>query len=101
MELDKLRKQEKASILAAEQKTVCMIGDGVNDAPTVKTIKFSITLSMCINFLAVTLSVSGNHGIAAVRFIPLPLQNQSTKKPESVHACLLCPCQFLHCLFLR
>lgn len=89
--------------LQAKNKTICMIGDGVNDAPalktanvgvamgsmgsdiaveaadialmsddiskipylkrlsnaTVKTIKLSITLSMCINLVAVTLSVTG------------------------------------------
>lgn len=98
--------EEKVSNITAiqnEGKAVCMIGDGVNDAPslktanvgvamgglgsdiaveaadivlmsddisklpylkrlsnaTVKTIKFSIGLSMCINFIAVTLSVLG------------------------------------------
>lgn len=98
--------EEKVSNITAiqtEGKMVCMIGDGVNDAPalktanvgvamgglgsdiaveaadvvlmsddisklpylkrlsnaTVKTIKFSIGLSMCINLLAVTLSVMG------------------------------------------
>ena len=98
--------EEKVTNITAiqkEGKTVCMIGDGVNDAPalktadvgvamgglgsdiaveaadvvlmrddisrlpylkrlsdaTVKTIKFSITLSMCINILAVALSVLG------------------------------------------
>jgi len=98
--------EEKVSSITAIQKdgtAVCMIGDGVNDAPalktadvgvamgglgsdiaveaadvvlmsddisrlpylkrlsnaTVGTIKFSITLSMCINLLAVTLSVLG------------------------------------------
>lgn len=98
--------EQKVSCIADIQKgerTVCMIGDGVNDAPalktadvgvamgglgsdiaveaadivlmsddisklpylkrlseaTIKTIKVSITLSMCINFLAVTLSVLG------------------------------------------
>ena len=98
--------EEKVSSITAIQeagKAVCMIGDGVNDAPalktanvgvamgglgsdiavdaadivlmsddisklpylkrlsnaTVRTIKFSIGLSMCINILAVALSVKG------------------------------------------
>ena len=98
--------EEKVSSITAIQeagKTVCVIGDGVNDAPalktanvgvamgglgsdivvdaadivlmsddisklpylkrlsnaTVRTIKFSIGLSMCINLLAVILSVKG------------------------------------------
>lgn len=97
------QKVEKINELMQKNQTVCMIGDGVNDAPalktadvgiamgsmgsdiaveaadialmsddiskipylkrlsvaTVKTIKFSISLSMLINILAVTLSVLG------------------------------------------
>lgn len=97
------QKMENIIALQKENKTVCMIGDGINDAPslkaadigiamgsigsdiavesadialisddlsrlpylkrlsvaTVNTIKFSITLSMVINILAVGLSVLG------------------------------------------
>ncbi|MBQ7354234.1 MAG: cation-translocating P-type ATPase [Clostridia bacterium] len=97
------QKVENIVALQKDERKVCMIGDGVNDAPalktadvgvamggmgsdiaveaadialmsddiskipylkrlsnaTVKTIKLSITLSMCINFLAVALSVLG------------------------------------------
>ena len=102
---DLLPEDKVGNIAALQQRdrNVCMSGDGVNDAPalktasvgvamgsmgsdiaveaadialmsddiskipylkrlsnaTVKTIKLSITLSMCINFLAVTLSVLG------------------------------------------
>lgn len=97
------QKVENIALLQNSNKSVCMIGDGVNDAPalktadvgvamgsmgsdiaieaadialmsddiskipylkrlsnaTVKTIKFSIALSMVINLLAVTLSILG------------------------------------------
>lgn len=104
IQADLLPEQKVEKICALKEKsTVCMIGDGINDAPalktadvgvamgvmgsdiaveaadvalmtddisklpylkwlsdtTVKTIKTAITLSMCINFIAIILSVKG------------------------------------------
>lgn len=55
------------SDIAVEAADIVLMGDDISKLPylkrlsnaTVKTIKASITLSMCINFLAVTLSVLG------------------------------------------
>ncbi len=55
------------SDIAAEAADVVLMNDDISNLPylkrlalaTVRTIKVSITLSMCINFLAVTLSVLG------------------------------------------
>jgi len=102
-ELLPAQKVEEIQKLQQDGKNICMIGDGVNDAPalktanvgvamgsmgsdiaveaadialmgddiskipylkrlsdaTIKTIKFSITLSMAINFMAIILSVMG------------------------------------------
>ena len=55
------------SDIAVEAADIALMSDDISKIPylkrlsnaTVKTIKFSITLSMCINFAAVTLSVKG------------------------------------------
>lgn len=55
------------SDIAVEAADIALMSDDISKIPylkrlsnaTVKTIKFSITLSMCINFAAVTLSVTG------------------------------------------
>lgn len=100
------QKVEEVRRLQQQGRSICMIGDGVNDAPalktadvgvamgsmgsdiaveaadialmgddiakipylkrlsvaTIKTIKFNITLSMCINLVAIVLSVTGIMG---------------------------------------
>ena len=55
------------SDIAVEAADIALMSDDISKIPylkklsdsTVKTIKFSIALSMCINFIAVTLSVTG------------------------------------------
>ena len=105
-ELLPAQKVEEVRRLQQQGRSICMIGDGVNDAPalktadvgvamgsmgsdiaveaadialmgddiakipylkrlsvaTIKTIKFNITLSMCINLVAIVLSVTGIMG---------------------------------------
>lgn len=55
------------SDIAVDAADIALMGDDISKVPylkrlsnaTVKTIKLSITLSMCINFVAIILSVTG------------------------------------------
>ena len=59
--------RKSISDIAVEAADIVLMGDDISKLPylkrlsnaTVKTIRFSIALSMCINLLAVTLSVIG------------------------------------------
>ena len=117
------QKVESIQKLQFDNRKVCMIGDGVNDAPalktaevgvamgemgsdiavdaadialmsddiskvlylkrlsnaTVNTIKLSITLSMCINFVAIILSVTGILNPSSGECSPLPSDSTSSQ----------------------